>query len=145
MMIAEIVMIGTAYLMSRMVNRFKRKMLFLLAFLILPVRAVLYTLVESPSLFLLIQALDGVAAGILGIMGIVINSDLAVDTGRFNFLQGLGAMSIGMGESVSQLFAGFTAQLLGFNISFLSLASVGVVGILFSPFSCQKQKHTKKR
>jgi sugar phosphate permease len=64
-------------------------------------------------------------------LGAVINSDLAVDTGRFNFLQGMGAMSTNMGESISQLFAGFIAKSFGFNVGFFSLASVALIGILF--------------
>lgn len=134
MIIAEITMIGVAYIMSYIVNYFNRKTLFLAAFLILPIRAFLYTLVENSYFFLLIQMLDGVAAGILGTIGAVINSDLAIDTGRFNFLQGIGAMSTNMGESISQLFAGFIAKLFGFNMSFFALAFVAIVGILFFAF-----------
>jgi hypothetical protein len=59
----------------------------LAAFAILPLRALLYTLVEQPSSLLFIQILDGLAAGILGVMGTVINSYLATNTGRFNFLK----------------------------------------------------------
>lgn len=131
MIIAEVVMIATAYIMSRIVNRFNRKTLFLLAFIILPIRAIFYTLLESSYLLLLIQTLDGVAAGILSVIGVIINSDMALNTGRFNFLQGVGAMSIAVGEATSQLFAGIIAKSFGFNVSFFSLASVAFLGILF--------------
>ncbi len=131
MIVAEITMVGVALTMSHIVNRFNRKTLFLTAFLILPVRAILYTIVESPYAFLSIQILDGVAAGILGVMGTVINSDLAVGTGRFNFLQGMGAMSTNMGESISLLFAGFVASAFGFHMSFFLLAFIAVTGASF--------------
>ncbi len=140
MIIAELTMICVAYVMSRIVNMFNRKTLFLTAFLILPTRAILYTLVDSPYLLLLIQTLDGVAAGILGIMGTVINSDLAVNTGRFNFLQGMGAMSTNVGESISQLFAGFIAKSFGFNVSFFSLALMAIIGSLFFAFLMPETK-----
>ena len=140
MIIAEMTMIGVAFTMSRIVNRFNRKTLFLAAFLILPIRALLYTLVESPYAYLLIQILDGIAAGILGVMGTVINSDLAVGTGRFNFLQGIGAMSTNIGESISQLFAGFVARAFGFHISFFSLALVAVIGASFFAFLMPETK-----
>lgn len=140
MIIAEITMIGVAFIMSRIVNHFNRKTFFLIAFCILPIRAILYTFVENPYFLLMIQTLDGIAAGILGTIGAVINSDLAVETGRFNFLQGMGAMSTNMGESISQLFAGFIAQSFGFNMSFLSLASVGIIGILFFTFFMPETK-----
>jgi MFS family permease len=141
MIIAELTMIVVAYIMSRIVNRFNRKTLFLTAFLILPTRAILYTFVDTPALFLLIQTLDGVAAGILGIMGTVINSDLAVGTGRFNFLQGMGAMSTNVGESISQLFAGFIAKSFGFNISFFCLASTAIIGAFFFRFLMPETKN----
>ena len=144
MVIAEITMIAVAYTMSRIVNKFKRKTLFLAAFFILPIRAFLYTQVDNSYLFLLIQTLDGVAAGILGTMGTVINSDLAVDTGRFNLLQGMGAMSTNMGEAISQLFAGFVAKSFGFHSSFLALAGVALVGISFFSFLMPETKEPPK-
>lgn len=134
MIIAEIVMVATAYIMSRIVNRFNRKTFLFVAFSLLPIRAILYTLVESSSLLLLIQILDGIAAGILGVIGAVINSDIAINTGRFNFLQGVGATSIAIGESISQILAGFIAKSVGFNVSFISLALIAVIGNFF--FTC---------
>lgn len=131
MVIAELTMINVAFIMSRIVDKFNRKTFLITAFLILPTRALLYTLVENPYYLLLIQILDGIAAGILGVIGTVINSDLAVGSGRFNFLQGLGAMSTNVGESISQLFAGFLALSFGFNMSFYALASVALLGVVF--------------
>lgn len=145
MIIAELTMILVAYIMSRIVNKFNRKTLFMTAFLILPTRAILYTLVDSPYLLLLIQTLDGVAAGILGIMGTVINSDLAVGTGRFNFLQGTGAMSTNVGESISQLFAGFIAKSFGFNVSFFALALIALTGSMFFAFLMPETKNTPNK
>jgi len=131
MIIAEIFMVATAYIMSRIIDRFNRKTFFFVAFSLLPIRAILFTLVESTPLLLLIQTLDGIAAGILSVIGVIINSDIAINTGRFNFLQGLGALSIAIGESTSQMFAGFIAKSFGFNVSFLFLASVAIIGNFF--------------
>ncbi len=128
MLIAEITMIAAAFVMGLVVNRFGRKPIFLTAFLILPIRALLYTLTDQPALLLSIQLLDGVAAGIIGVIGTVINSDLAIGTGRFNFLQGLGSLSASIGSSLSNVAAGWVAASFGFNISFLALAGIGLVG-----------------
>ncbi len=143
MLIAEVMMIIVSFIMIRVVNRFNRKTLFLIAFTILPIRALLYTVVDNPYSFLFIQTLDGVAAGILGTMGAVINSDLAVNTGRFNLLQSIGAMSNCIGESISQLFAGFIAAYFGFSFSFISLAITAVIGILFFAFFMPETSKTK--
>ena len=91
MIIAELTMVLVAGVMSKIVSCFNRKTLFLSAFIILPIRALLYTLVENSYLLLFIQTLDGGAAGILRIMGTLINSDLALNTGRFNLYKLSGA------------------------------------------------------
>jgi MFS family permease len=131
MIIAEMTMIGVAYTMSRIVNRYGRKTFLLTAFMILPIRATLYTLVENPFLFLTIQILDGLAAGILGVISGVINSDLGVGTGRFNFLLGMSALSTSLGVSISFVCAGFVAKTFGFDIGFLCLAAIGLIGAAF--------------
>ena len=43
----------------------------------------------------------------------------------------MGAMSIAVGESTSQVFAGFIAKTFGFNVSFICLASMALLGNLF--------------
>lgn len=62
MLIAEFVMIGIAFVLGFIVNRVKRKTLFLTAFFILPIRAILYTLTDNPFLLLSIQILDGTSS-----------------------------------------------------------------------------------
>lgn len=131
MIIAELTMVFVAYVMSKIVNGFNRRTLFLTAFIILPIRATLYTFVENSLLLLLIQVLDGAAAGIIGIMGTLINSDLALNTGRFNLIQSFGGMSNSIGEALSLFSAGMIASIFGFTISFIYLIAVGVVGVLF--------------
>jgi MFS family permease len=131
LMIAECTMIVVASIMSLIVNLFGRKIFLLTAFSILSIRAILYTLVREPSFLLSIQILDGTAAGILGVMGTVINSDLAIGTGRFNFLQGMGNLSTAIGEAMSQIMGGLIAYLYGFNMSFFVLASIAILGATF--------------
>lgn len=130
MIIAEMTMIVVAFLMSRIVTKFGRKTFFLSAFCILPIRALLYITSNSPY-SIMIQILDGMAAGILGVIGIVIISDLAQGTGRFNFLLGVAALCIAIGETISQIFGGMVAKAFGFNIAFVCLACVGFMGALY--------------
>jgi hypothetical protein len=53
-----------------------RKKIFLVAFLTLPIRGFLFTLTDSPYGVVAIQLLDGVAAGIFGVISIIIAADL---------------------------------------------------------------------
>jgi MFS family permease len=131
MLIAEFVMIGTAFGMGFIVNRLGRKPIFLTAFCILPIRAILFTFTDNPYLLLSIQILDGMAAGIIGVIGSVINSDLAIGSGRFNFLQGMSALSTSIGASFSNVLAGLIATGFGFHTSFFMLAAIALVGITF--------------
>jgi MFS family permease len=97
----------------------------------LPIQALLYTLTENPLLLLLIQLLDGIGAGIFGVIGVVTISDLAKGTGRFNFSLGLMALSQGIGASTSNMIAGSVVNQAGYNAGFYVLAGVGLAGVLF--------------
>ena len=77
--------------------------IFLVAMAVLPVRGVLFTLHRpAPTPWWRIQLLDGVAAGIFGVISVLIASDLMRGTGRFNFAQGLMALSVGIGAALEQ-------------------------------------------
>ena len=129
--LAQFVMIGVAYTVGLFMNKFGRKPIFLIAFLILPIRAILYTLTTSPVLLLAIQLLDGIGAGIFGVIAIVIVSDLTQGTGRFNFFQGMVALCTGLGAALSNLIAGFIVKSWGFNAGFISLAIFAMAGLCF--------------
>jgi MFS family permease len=101
------------------------------ALAVLPVRGFLFTLTDSPFGVVSIQLLDGVAAGIFGVISIVIASDLMRGTGRFNLAQGLTALAVGAGAAGSQLLGGFVVQVFGYHAGFLALAAVAVVALVF--------------
>lgn len=129
--LAQFVMIGVAYSVGIFMNNFGRKPIFLIAFLILPIRAFLYTLTTKPMYLLAIQLLDGIGAGIFGVIAIVIVSDLAKDTGRFNFFQGLVALCTSLGAALSNLIAGSIVESFGYKTGFFSLCLLSIIGLLF--------------
>lgn len=129
--LAQLVMIGVAYSVGIFMNSFGRKPIFLIAFLILPIRAFLYTLTTNPILLLGIQLLDGIGAGIFGVIAIVIVSDLTKGTGRFNFFQGLVALCTGIGAALSNLIAGSIVKTWGYTTGFLSLSLLSIIGLIF--------------
>ncbi len=63
-------------------------------------------LTDSHWLLIGIQVLDGVAAGIFGVVVLLMIADLTQGTGRFNFAQGLMATAIGLGAAASQYLTG---------------------------------------
>lgn len=130
--VAQIVMVGVAWAVGRaMAAGFGRKTIFLVAFAVLPVRGGLFTFTSSPYGIVGIQVLDGVAAGIFGVISIMIASDLMRGTGRFNLAQGLTALAVGVGASLSNIVAGYIVQGFGYPAGFLSLAAIAMCGLVF--------------
>jgi MFS family permease len=104
-----------------------RRPLLLVAFGVLPLRAVLYTLTHSPALLIGIQVLDGVANSIFGVVSILVIADRLRHSGRFNLGQGALGTMVGLGAAFSATLGGVVVQRLGFNASFLVLGGVAAV------------------
>ncbi len=129
---AQLVMVGVAWAVGRASGRgIGRKPIFLLALAVLPVRGVLFSFTSSPYGVVAIQLLDGVAAGIFGVISVLIASDLMRGTGRFNLAQGLVALSVGIGAALSNATAGYVVQWFGYATGFLYLAGIAGVALLF--------------
>ncbi len=69
----------------------------MIAFGVLPVRGVLYTLTHNTNALVAIQVLDGVAAGIFGVVSVLVIADLTKGSGRFNLTLGAIGMAVGIG------------------------------------------------
>jgi MFS family permease len=118
---------------GRKAGTWGRKPLLLIAFGVLPVRAVLYTLTHNPGELIAVQVLDGVAAGIFGVVAVLVIADLTQGTGRFNLTLGAIGTAVGIGASLSQFIAGSIVHHFGSNAGFLFLAAVAAAafGILY--------------
>ncbi len=129
---AQLVMIGVAAIVGAAMKRgVGRKTIFLVALGILPVRGMLFCFTSSPVGVVAVQLLDGVAAGIFGVISILIAADLMRGTGRFNLAQGLVALAVGAGAGLSNVVSGFIVQGFGYPAGFLSLAAVAVAALAF--------------
>ena len=111
-----------------------RRPLLLLAFGVLPIRGFLYTLTTNTALLIGIQVLDGIGAGIFGVVSVLVISDLTRGTGRFNLTLGAITTAIGIGASCSQFIAGSIAEHVGFRAAFLFLSVAAVAA--FAIFYC---------
>ena len=129
---AQFVMIGVAWAVGRAMARcVGRKTIFLIALAILPVRGALFSFTANPVGGVAIQLLDGVAAGIFGVITVVIAADIMKGAGRFNLAQGLVALAVGVGAGLSNLVSGYVVQGFGYPAGFLFLAAVAVVALAF--------------
>ncbi len=107
-----------------------RRPLLLLGFCMLPLRGLLFALMPSPTLVVLIQALDGVAAACFGIMVPLITSDVAGRSGHYTLSLGVVGFAIGIGATLSTTAAGWVADHFGSQLAFVGLAGVGLVATL---------------
>lgn len=107
-----------------------RRPLLLLGFCMLPLRGLLFALMPSPTLVVLIQALDGVAAACFGIMVPLITSDVAGRSGHYTLSLGVVGFAIGIGATLSTTAAGWVADHFGSQLAFVGLAGVGLAATL---------------
>ena len=132
--VAEIVMVLVAMFTGKKADYWGRKPLFLAAFAFLALRNGLNVINHNPFYLIGLQAFDGVAAAIYGVLLTLVAADLAKGTGRFNFLQGSIQSAMGLGGFLSNLGFGFVAKTLGFNAAFLGLSGCAVLGGLLYQF-----------
>src|SRR5208337_3844985 len=118
---------------GRKAGTWGRKPLLLIAFGMLPMRGVLYTLTSNKALLVAIQVMDGVGAGIFGVVSVLVIADLTRGTGRFNLTLGAISTAVGIGAALSQVIAGSIVHHAGYRAGFLFLAAVALaaLGILY--------------
>lgn len=122
--VTQLVTIPIGLAVGRWAPRLPRKPIFLVGFAVLPVRGLLYLLADSPAALLSLQVLDGIGAGIFGVMLTLMLGDLTRGSGHFNFALGIGAACVGLGAALSNLLAGTVAHLAGYGTAFVLLAGI---------------------
>ena len=129
---AQLVMVAVSWAVGRaMTAGIGRKPIFLVALATLPVRGVLFSFTTNPYGIVAIQLLDGLASGIFGVLAIIIAADLTRGTGRFNLMQGVVALAVGVGASLSNVIGGYVVQGFGYPTGFLGLAGVALCALVF--------------
>ncbi len=133
--VAQLAMVPVAILASRRAV-FGRRRVLLVGFAVLPVRGFLYTLTNSPSLLIANQVLDGIGAGIFGVVALLVVADLTKGTGHYNGAIGFVFTAVGMGAACSNVLTGLIVNVSGYRAGFLFLTSVAVAAfvVLFTTF-----------
>jgi len=127
---AQLVMLPVAVLAGRFADRWGRKPVLLIGFAILPVRAVLYTLSDDPAWLIGVQLLDGIGAGIYGVLLPLVVADLMRGTGHYTLALGVVASAQAIGASVSGLAAGVVVDHLGYGPAFLGLGAAAAAALM---------------
>jgi MFS family permease len=101
-----------------------RKPLLLIGFAAEPLRAALLAFGSSYSVLVAAALLNGISGAIIGVLTVLVITDLTAGTGRFNLAQGAVGTMIGIAASASTLATGFLFQGIGSNAGFLIIAGV---------------------
>jgi MFS family permease len=128
---AQLVMLPIALIAGRKADQWGRKPILLVGFAILPVRAILYTFSDGSAWLIAVQLLDGVGAGIFGVLTPLVVADLTRGTGRYNLALGAVATVQGIGASLSGLSAGLIVDHFGYGIAFLTSGAVAGIALVF--------------
>jgi MFS family permease len=144
-LVAQLVMIPAALLVGRKANVWGRKPIFLAGFAVLALRGILYTVSDNAVWLVVVQALDGVGAGIFGALFPVVVADLTRGTGRFNVAQGAIATAQGLGGALSAGMAGAIIVAAGYNAAFWTLAGIAALGLIVYAIAMPETLPTREK
>ncbi|WP_197697338.1 MFS transporter [Legionella spiritensis] len=132
---AQFIMFFMAILVSKKVDKWGRKPLFLLGFIALPIRGLLFTLSSDPYYLLAVQLLDGIGAGLFGALFPIVIADLTRGTGYYNTALGALGTLQAIGAAGSTLVSGIIADLYGFVAAFYVLAGIALAALFLFYFA----------
>lgn len=128
--VAQLVMIPVSSWAGREASQRGHKAIFLIGFAVLPIRGLLYTLSSNPYYLIGVQLLDGIGAGIFGLLSVLMIADLIKGTGRFNLVQGAISTATAIGASLSNILAGIIVEQAGYQAGFLFLAGMATIAVV---------------
>jgi MFS family permease len=114
-----------------------RRPLLLIGFAVEPIRAALLAFTSNYAFLIVAQLLNGVSGAIIGVLTVIVITDLTAGTGRFNLAQGAVGAMIGLAASLSTLATGFLFQGIGpgggfIGIALVAAAATGLISIFIS-------------
>ncbi len=128
---------------GRLAESHGRRIVLLLGFSALPLRALVFAATSRPALVIAVQALDGIGGACFGVMLPLIVSDVAGRTRHFNLSLGVVGFGVGIGGTLSTPAAGWLADHFGTRSAFFTLAAVGALAVLLVLFAMPETRPTR--
>jgi MFS family permease len=138
--VPQIIVVLLAPWTGRRAESWGRRPLLLIGIGVLPIRALLFTLITDPVFLIAVQVLDGISGAVLGILTALIVADLTHGTGRFNLAQGLVGTIAGVGAALSTTLTGLVAGSFGRTAGFLLIAAVALAAAAIAWFFLPETK-----
>jgi MFS family permease len=125
----QLVVAGFAPWVGRVADSWGRRPPLFFCFVALALRGVLFAFVSDPYLIVVVQALDGVCAAVLGVTVPLVVADITRGTGRFNLGLGIVGSAVGIGAALSTTLAGYAIDHFGSSVAFFGLAFIAACGL----------------
>ncbi|PRH88940.1 MFS transporter [Labrys okinawensis] len=127
--VSQLSMIGMALMAPWLIGRFGLAAIFVVALAALPIRGAIAGTFSSFAFIFPVQILDGVGAGLIGIVTPIAAERILSGSGRFNV--GLAAVMTvqGIGASLSNVIAGWLTDLGGYGLAYWVHGSVALVAL----------------
>jgi MFS family permease len=142
--VAQLTMVPVCYLCGKQVQK-GRKWLLIIAFIVLPIRGICFTFSHNPYYLVSVQVLDGIAAGIFGVVSILMVADMMGRDGNAIFAQGLLVTVADLGGSVSNVMSGFIVDSFGFPSAFYVLSGIALIALTLLWFAVPETMHKEDR
>lgn len=123
-------MLGASIVVGRKADDWGHRLLFVIAFALLPVQAVLTWLWAKPAWLIGLQVLGGVGTGLFTALTPLLLADVMQGTGRYNLSQGAIATLRGIGVTSSGFASEFAISRMGYGGVFIGCAAVGLAALL---------------
>ncbi|CAD7712733.1 putative MFS-type transporter [Xanthomonas hydrangeae] len=127
--VAQATMVVVALLAMRWIRLHGHWWVLLVAFMALPLRAlVAASLIQGWGVFP-VQMLDGLGAGLQAVVVPALVARLLQGTGRVNVGQGAVMTVQGVGAALSPAFGGWLAHAFGYRVAFLALGAIALLAV----------------
>jgi MFS family permease len=142
---AQLVMMLVAKLTGDRADAWGRRPIFLIALTALILRGLLYTISPDPYWIVSVQLLDGIGAGIFGVLWVIVAADLTRGTGRYNLVLGAIATAASLGAALSNFTAGYVVDWTSYPGGFLFLSGWAVVAFLVFYFGVPETRPVQSK
>jgi len=142
---AQLVMMPVAKFTGDRADAWGRRPIFLVAFAALILRGLLYTISPDPYWIVSVQLLDGIGAGIFGVLWVIVAADLTRGTGRYNLVLGAIATAASLGAALSNFTAGYVVDWTSYPGGFVFLSGWAVVALLVFYFGVPETRPAQSK
>jgi PPP family 3-phenylpropionic acid transporter len=119
---------------GRLADRYGRRPALTVAFVVLPLRLLLYVLATTPLMVMGVQMLHGLNFGIIGTIGVVFANDMASEENR-GVVQARLAACASLATTLAPVICGWFAQRFGFPVMFtMTAVMAGIGSVIFLLF-----------